>query len=207
MEPRITLALAFAAGVGAGGGTAVLVDADQFTFTAPVTSAKVLSAPAAQRFAAFDATHFEYVHIIPRGIQSAEDPNVYAPVTHARYSVPSTSAGRAPITGEHWSPTRSETVPGIVALVDQVILPAAQAQCPDLQDSEAYPAPSLAHADYVGVEGDKAVALLRVPSLLEGLEPVVCRVRTDAPPEAFAAVHAMKAQFLVPAIKEERGLR
>jgi hypothetical protein len=170
--------------------------------------AKPLSPEAALRFAPLDANHFEYVHIIFRGSCTDTDggERLCAPATHVRYSVPSAKGG-APYANEHMSLTRSETVEGITGLTQAVIFPAARAKCPDLADPEAYPPLNLAHVEYVGVEGGQAVAQLRVPSLLEGLNPLPCPVSVGASKEALDQVHAMKVAFLVPAIKAETGLR
>ena len=203
---RIALAIAFGAALG--GGTVHYVDnsSGALTFVEPPPSTDVLSAEAAALYVPMVPQHITQVHVIPRGIQSVEDPTAYAPMTHANYSVPATEAGLPPVEGEHWSATRSETVPGIVSLAEGVIYPAALAQCPGLA-SPRYPALSIAQVEYVGVEGGRAVGSIVSRSLVAGLPPIRCRVSVDPPPEALAAVAAMSAGSLVPAIKAERGLR
>ena len=203
---RITLAIAFSAALGGGTVGYVSNDDDHLTFVEPAPSADVLSAEAAALFVPMTPSHLRFVHIIPRGIASVEDPTTYAPMTHASYSVPSTEAGIPPVADEHWSATRSETVPGIVALTEQVIFPAALAQCPGLA-SPRYPALSLAQVEWVGVDGARATARIVSRSLVAGLPPIECAVSVDAPPEALATVAQMASGYLVPAIKAEKGLR
>lgn len=190
-------------------GSASLVDSSTVQFVEIASSVVKLSAPAAARFEPLAPAHFEYTHITFRGVSAVLPVHgvVWAPVTHVRYSVPSTRAGGAPYANEHRSLTRSETVPGIVALTQGVIFPAALAQCPDLADHDAYPTLTEAFVDYVGVEGSEAVGLLVVPSLLEGLPPLRCQVHAPASAEALAQVAGMVSGYLLPAIKAETGLR
>lgn len=202
---RITLALAFSAAIGGGTVGYVANDDGHLTFVEPAPSADVLSPEAAALYVPMAPQHITQVHIIPRGIQSQEDPTAYAPMTHANYSVPAAEAGLPPVVGEHWSATRSETVQSIIALAEGVIYPAALAQCPGLA-SPRYPTLSLAQVEYVGVEGTRAVGSIVSRSLIAGLPPIQCRVSVDPPPEALATVAQMSAGFLVPAIKTERGL-
>lgn len=206
--PVKPILFAFLIGLAGGGSASLISTPEGVTFTEPAPHvARALSPAAAARFAPLDASHFEYVHILFRGSCTDTDGGVLcAPATHVRYIVPSTRGGKA-YQNEHMSLTRSETVAGIVGLTQAVVFPAALAQCPDLTDAEAFPALDLAHVDYVGVEGDKAVAQLRVPSLLEGLEPLACNVKIGASKAALDQVHQMKATYLVPAIKTETGLR
>lgn len=203
---RITLAIAFSSALGGGAVTYVANDDAHLTFVEPAPSAAVLSAEAAALYAPMAPEHLRFTHIIPRGIQSNEDATAFAPLTHASYSVPSTEAGLPPVQGEHWSATRSETVPSIVGLVEQVIIPAALATCPGLA-SARYPAPGLAQVEWVGVDGAKATARIVSRSTIAGLPPIECAVSVDAPPAALATVQQMAADYLVPAIKTERGLR
>ena len=204
---RITLALVFSAALGGGTVGYVANDDGHLTFVEPAPSADVLSAEAAALYVPMDPSHLRFVHIIPRGIQSVEDPSAFAPMTHASYSVPSTEAGIPPVQGEHWSATRSETVPGIVGLVEQVIIPAALATCPSLA-SARYPQPlTLAHAEWLGVDGTKATARIVSRSLIAGLPPIECAVSVDAPEAALLTVQQMTAGYRVPAIKAEKGLR
>ncbi len=207
MKP--TLAIVFLAGLGVGGGTASLIDAKPLTFEAPAkTVATALEAKASARFEPLTQAAVEYVHVIWRGVPASTDAGVaYAPLTHVRYKVPSTKGG-APYVGEHRSFTNGDTLESLLGLNRAVIFPAAKAQCPDLADAEAYPALEDGHVEYSGVEADKkAVARLVVPSLLAGLPPVVCDVRTPAPAEAMALVAGMVDERVLPAIKEETGLR
>ncbi len=206
--PAKPILLAFLLGT-LGGGTATLVATPEgVTFQEPAPHvARALSPAAAARFEPLSADHFEYVHILFRGSCTDTDGGVLcAPATHVRYSVPSVKGG-APYRNEHLSLTRSETVEGIVGLTQAVIFPAALIKCPELADAEAYPELDLAYVDYVGVEGTQAVAHLRVPSLLDGLDPLPCPVKIGASKAALDQVHAMKATYLVPAIKTETGLR
>lgn len=203
------IVLAFLLGTGAGGTvTAQLTPVAGVSFQEPApTISKPLSTAAAERFAALVPEHFTEVNIIPLGrCVSTDGGTLCAPVTHATYSVPSTTGGR-PYRKEHWSLTRSETVEDIEALTRGVVFPAALAKCPELADQSAFPKLDMAHAQWVGVEGKDAVALLRVPSLLEGLDAVECPVRTRAPPEALAVTWVMTAEHLIPAIRTETGLR
>ncbi len=207
MKP--TLAIVFLAGLGVGGGTATLIDATPLTFPAPpkyVSTA--LEAKASARFEPLTQGAIEYVHVIWRGARSEADAGAaYAPVTHVRYVVPSTKGG-VPYVGEHSSFTSGDTLASLLGLNRAVIFPAAKAQCPDLADTEAYPALEDGHVEYSGVEpGKKAVARLVVPSLLAGLPPVTCDVRTPAPAEAMALVSGMVDERVLPAIREETGLR
>lgn len=203
---RITLAIAFSAALGGGTVGYVANDDAHLTFVEPAPSTSVLSAEAAALYVPMTPEHLRFVHIIPRGIPSVEDPTVYAPMTHASYSVPSIEAGIPPVQGEHWSATRSETVPGIVGLTEQVIIPAALATCPGLA-SARYPTLSLAQVEWVGVDGAKATARIVSRSTVAGLPPIECAVSVAAPPAALATVHGMASAYLVPAIKAERGLR
>jgi hypothetical protein len=207
MKP--TLAIVFLAGLGVGGGTASLIDAKPLTFpAAPVTVAQPLETKASARFEPLTQAAFEYVHVIWRGTRTDVDGgSAYAPLTHARYKVASAKGG-VPYVGEHFSYTNGETLESLLGLNRAVIFPAAKAQCPDLADAEAYPALEDGHVEYSGVEADKkAVARLVVPSLLAGLPPVTCDVRTPAPAEAMALVAGMVDSRVIPAVKEETGLR
>lgn len=204
---RITLAIAFSAALGGGTVGYVANDDDHLTFVEPAQSASVLSPEAAALYVPMGPEHFRFVHIIPRGIASVEDPSVYAPMTHASYSVPSIEAGIPPVADEHWSASRSETVPGIEALFQQVIVPAALAKCPALA-SPRYPQPlTLAHVEWLGVDGTKATASIVSRSLIAGVPPLPCPVSVDAPEAALAVVQGMQRDALIPAIKAEKGLR
>lgn len=212
MKPA--LALAFGLSFGAGG--YALVDSAPYTVAAPVASPEqmVLSAPAAARFVPLVVEHIPEISISLRGQVSAEDPAVFFPVTVARYAVPSLRAGGAPLTGEHRSLTNSDAMPGIVGLVEQVVLPSMVALCPDLSDRDAYPEPTVAHVQAAGIEARGGEVFVtgnaEVPALLEGLPAVRCRIpvgAVPAPPGAVGAVTAMVAGYVVPAIKAERGLR
>lgn len=207
MKPA--LAIVFLAGLGVGGGTASLIDATPLTFEAPAkTVATALEAKASARFEPLTQAAVEYVHVIWRGVPASTDAGVaYAPLTHVRYKVPSTKGG-VPYVGEHRSFTNGDTLESLLGLNRAVIFPAAKAQCPDLADAEAYPALEDGHVEYSGVEADKkAVARLVVPSLLAGLPPVTCDVRTPAPAEAMRLVAGMVDDRVLPAIREETGLR
>lgn len=207
MKP--TLAIVFLTGLGVGGGAATLIDAAPLTFPAPPKhAAAALGSKASARFKPLTQGAFEYVHIIWRGARTEVDGGAaFAPLTHARYKVASTKGG-APYVGEHLSFTNSDTLESLLGLNRAVIFPAATAQCPDLADAEAYPALEDGHVEYSGVEADKkAVGRLVVPSLLAGLPPVVCDVRTDAPPAAMRQVQTLLDTRVIPAIKEETGLR
>lgn len=205
MKP--TLAIVFLAGLGVGGGTATLIDATPLTFPAPpkyVSTA--LESKASARFEKLTQGAVEYVHVIWRGARD-EKTDAYAPLTHVRYKVPSARGG-VPYVGEHHSFTNSDTLESLLGLNRAVIFPAAKTQCPDLADAEAYPALEDGHVEYSGVEADKkAVARLVVPSLLAGLPPVTCDVRTPAPAAAMALVSGMVDERVLPAIREETGLR
>lgn len=220
---RITLAVAFAAGLGSGGAvTYVANDDGHLTFVEPPPSADVLSAESAALYTPMTDRHVTMVHIIPRGVQGVDADGgpavtedggaIYAPRTHAAYSVPSVDGVLLPVADEHWSNTRSETVPGIAALAEQVIFPAALVQCPWLATPH-YDGPlTLAHTDYLGTEvrGGSVHAVARIISRprVAGLPAEPCNVDVPDPPaEAVAAVAAMSAGYLVPAIKAERGLR
>lgn len=208
--PTKPILLAFLIGI-AGGGTATLISTPEgLTFPEPAPRiAKALSPEAAARFEPLNLKRqAEYTHILFRGVCVDTDggERLCAPRTHVRYSVPSLKGGPA-YPGEHESNTRSETVPAIVALTEQVIFPAALRQCPDLADREAHPDLDLAHVDYVGVEGPKAVGSLTVPALLDGLPERKCHVKTAAPQEAFDMVDAMTEEHLAPEIRKETGLR
>ena len=207
MKPA--LAIVFLTGLGVGGGTATLIDATPLTFPAPpkyVSTA--MEAKASARFEPLTQAAVEYVHVIWRGVPASTDAGVaYAPLTHVRYKVPSTKGG-VPYVGEHRSFTNGDTLESLLGLNRAVIFPAAKAQCPDLADAEAYPALEDGHVEYSGVEADKkAVARLVVPSLLAGLPPVTCDVRTPAPAEAMRLVAGMVDDRVLPAIREETGLR
>lgn len=207
---RITLAIAFSAALGGGTIGYVANNDGHLTFVEPASSADVLSPEAAALYVPMDHTHITEVAIIPRGIRSVEDPTAYAPMTHATYDVPSTEPGLPPVHGDHWSATRSETVPGIVSLAEQVIFPAALAKCPGLA-SPRYPALSLAQLEYVGVEakGGELYATGSIVSrgAIAGMPSITCRVSVRPPAEALAVVAKMSSDYLVPAIKAERGLR
>ena len=208
MKP--TLGIIFLAGIGVGGGTATLVDTSQITFRAlaPQVEQK-LDAKAAARFESLSQAHVIRVLMVPRGPSVQTDAGVvHAPVTRAEYSVPSLRAGGVPYTGSHLSFTNGDTLASLLGLNRAVIFPAAKTQCPDLADAEAYPALEDGHVEYSGVEADKkAVARLVVPSLLAGLPPVTCDVRTPAPAEAMRLVAGMVDDRVLPAIREETGLR
>jgi len=208
MKPTLALAMSGAIGVLVGGGGVSLVDSGPYTPASIPSSARatLLSAQAAQRFVPLTSAHFTEVEVVFRGIQSAEDPNVWFPSTHAWLSVPAVAAGRAPFRHEHWSLTNSAAMPGILVLVEGVILPAAAAQCPDLADADAYPLRT-EHVESAGVRGDRAVARIVVPSVVEGLPAVTCSVSAPAPPEALAGVVAMLDGFVAPAVRAETGLR
>jgi hypothetical protein len=208
MKPTLALAFSGALGVLVGGGGVSLVDSQPYTPASIPSSARatLLSAAAAQRFVPLSSAHVTEVEVVLRGIQSAEDPNVWFPQTHAWVSAPPVVEGRAAFRHEHWSLTNSAAMPGILALVEQVILPAAAAQCPDLADADAYPLRT-EHVESAGVRGSQAVARIVVPSVVEGLPPVTCSVSAPAPPEALAGVVQMLDGFVVPAVKAETGLR
>ncbi len=208
MKP--TLAIVFLAGLGVGGGTASLIDATPLTFPdAPKYVSAALDPRASVKFSALSQASFEYVHVIWRGASTPIDGGfAYAPMTHARYSVPSARSGGKPYVGEHYSYTNGDTIAPLLGLNRAVLFPAALATCPDLTDAEAYPALEDGHVEYSGVEKDqKAVARFVVPSLLAGLPPVVCDVRTPAPAEAMALVAGMVDERVIPAVKDETGLR
>jgi hypothetical protein len=214
MKPSLVLAFAGAIGVGAIGGAGVkLVSSDGYTVAAPppASTAPVLSEAAAARFLPLDVQHFSEVSVQTRGAVSEEDPNVWFPVTHARYCVTALRAGGACLPGEHRSLTNSDAVPGILALIQGVILPAAVATCPDLSDAEAYAPATVAHVESAGVEmrGGRLLAVGRVvaPALLEGLPNAQCNVAVPAPKEAAEQVTAMLRGYVVPAVRAERGLR
>jgi hypothetical protein len=208
MKPTLALAFSGANGVIVGGGGVSLVDSQPYTpSTIPSTArATLLSAAAAQRFVPLASAHVTEVEVVFRGIQSAEDPNVWFAQTHAWSRTPTVAVGRTPFVHEHWSLTNSAAMPGILALVEGVILPAAAAQCPDLADADAYPLRT-EHVESAGVRGDRAVARIVVPSVVEGLPAVMCSVSAAAPPEALAGVVGMLDGFVVPAIREDTGLR
>lgn len=208
MKPTLAIALSSALGVIVGSGGYALVDSAPYTPTHIPASAPAarLSEAAAARFIPLTPEHVREVDVVLRGVQSAEDPAVWFPQTRARISVPATVAGRAPYTYEHASLTNSAAMPGIIGLIEQVLMPLARAQCPDLADADAYE-PKTAHVEYAGVEGTQARMRMVVPSKIEGLPPLPCNVRGPAPPDALAAVTQMVNGFVVPAVKDETGLR
>lgn len=208
MKPTLAYALASAIGVIVGSGGYALVDSGPYTPSTIPTSAPAtrLSTAAAARFVPLAAEHVREVDVVLRGVQSTEDPAVFFPQTRARISVPAVASGRAPYTHEHVSLTNSAAMPGIIGLIEHVLMPLAVAQCPDLADVDAYE-PKTAHVEYAGVEGTQARMRMVVPSKIEGLPSLPCNVRGAAPPEALAAVTQMVDGFVVPAVREETGLR
>ncbi len=152
--------------------------------------------------------HFLAVHVIPDGRHPACGDAGSCWLTHAIVSAPSESGKLPAIQYEHWSPTNKGTIAEITALIENVILPAFVAQnLAPLALKDVYPVPTLAHVQWAGIEREQFVASVSVPSLVQGVPPLVGVVRGDPPALAKASVEGLVETHLKPAVRAETGLK
>lgn len=162
--------------------------------------------------------HFHALRVYPQGrpvdassglhLDGAPEGTVW--MTVAEVTVPTVSPllEVPAISHSHSSATRPEAVPGVVALVESVVLPAATALLADVLATGCYPAPTVLHVEYAGVEGPNVVGLIRLPALPGQEAPVVTvAISNEAPDGALAAVEQLVDVFMVPALRAELGCR
>ena len=125
--------------------------------------------------------------------------------THANYSVPAVNPALPPLKSEHRSPTNAGTITTIQALILSVILPAWDVAHPAIPG--VYPAGTLAHLQYAGVEGGRWVARLSVPSSVAGVPSLEDTISGTPPAYAVAAVSSLVNDYVIPAVRLEKGLR
>ena len=112
----------------------------------------------------------------------------------------------------HDSPTRPETVPAIQAMVELVAIPTFVRRngprlAATLDGQRIYPDVSIAHATNARIANGHYLVDFVVPPLLPGFPPLVDFVTDDAPPTVLDSVNAMAVGYLLPALREQTGLR
>lgn len=169
-----------------------------------------------------EVSDFSKIRVRPNGICYPIDAGVSTPgptdagcwQTEAVYSVRAVAgSGLDDLRGRgHDSPTRAETITAITGLIQSVVLPKFKAQWAvalqlTLNGTRVYPEPDVQHVTFAGIHGDMLSAHVEVPSLVEGVAPLVDDIVDVPPPAALAAVLGMASQYLVPAVNAELNLQ
>jgi hypothetical protein len=161
--------------------------------------------------------HFQTVRVFPQGKPTNAADGVHLDggvegtcwATNAEVLIPSISPLlRIPVIEHtHWSPTNVTTVDGITALILGVIIPTAVTWAAVLLASGCYAAPTLLDVEAAGLEGEEAVGRLTLNPTVADAPVVKLVVQAALTPETSAQINALIEAFMVPALRDELGIR